>query len=226
MGLFLFTFSSFPRPIFLSFTWTRTPNPRPAGVRLGVYTVEARGQGTSAERENILVACGIRTAHSPEIPFDNSRIVDTDHLHALSALPKEIIVVGAGVVGLEYASFMAVLGADVTLIDQRPTVLEFVDRQIVEALSYHLRQLGVTFRLAEKVARVGIDPVRDRVLAELESGKKVHGEALVYAVGRQANGDQLHLEAAGLAADSRGKVKVNEFFQTDLPHIYAAGDVI
>ena len=118
MGLFLFTFSSFPRPIFLSFTWTRTPNRRPAGFRLDVYTVEVRGQGTSVKGENILVACGTRPAHSPEIPFDNSRIVDTDHLHALSALPKEIIVVGAGVVGLEYASFMAVLGADVTLIDK------------------------------------------------------------------------------------------------------------
>jgi NAD(P) transhydrogenase len=118
------------------------------------------------------------------------------------------------------------LGADVTLIDQRPAVLEFVDRQIVEALSYHLRQMGVTFRLAEKVTRVGIDPARDRVFAELESGKKVQGDALVYAVGRQANGDQLRLEAAGLAADSRGRVKVNEFFQTDIPHIYSAGDVI
>jgi NAD(P) transhydrogenase len=91
------------------------------------------------------------------------------------------------------------------VIDQRAVILEFVDRQIVEALSYHLRQQGVTFRLAEKVTKVGIGLVRDRVFAELESGKKVQGDALVYAVGRQANGDQLHLEAAGLAADSRGK---------------------
>jgi NAD(P) transhydrogenase len=126
---------------------------------LDPHTVEVHGQGTSVKGEKILVACGARPAHSPEIPFDSSRIVDTDHLHALSGLPKEIIVVGAGVVGLEYASFMAVLGADVSLIDQRPTILEFVDRQIGEAPSYHLRQLGVTFRLAEKVTHVGIDPV-------------------------------------------------------------------
>jgi NAD(P) transhydrogenase len=118
------------------------------------------------------------------------------------------------------------LGADVTLIDQRPALLEFVDRQIIEALSYHLRQLGITFRLGEKVAHVGIDPKRDFVFAELESGKTVHGDALIYAVGRQANGDQLQVEAAGLAADSRGRLKVNEFFQTDVPHIYAAGDVL
>jgi hypothetical protein len=150
----------------------------------------------------------------------------TDHLSGSGGLPKEIIVVGAGVVGLEYASFMAALGADVTLIDQRPALLEFVDRQIVEALSYHLRHLGVTFRLGEKVVQVGIDAKREFVSAELESGKRVHGDALIYAVGRQANGDQLHLEAAGLAADSRGRLKANQFFQTDVPHIYAAGDVI
>jgi NAD(P) transhydrogenase len=188
--------------------------------------VQGDGEGIRVKAEKILVACGTRPAHSPEIPFDNHRIVDTDHLSGLGGLPKGIIVVGAGVVGLEYASFMAALGADVTLIDQRPAVLEFVDRQIVEALFYHLRQLGITFRLGEKVAHVGIDPKRDFVFAELESGKRVHGDALIYAVGRQANGDQLHLEAAGLAADSRGRLKVNEFFQTEISHIYAAGDVI
>jgi NAD(P) transhydrogenase len=195
---------------------------------LDPHTVEVQsdGEGIKVKGSKILIGCGTRPAHGSEIPFDNHRIVDTDHLGDLDGLPKEVIVVGAGVVGLEYASFMTALGAEVTLIDQRPAVLEFVDRQIVEALSYHLRQLGVTFRLAEKVTHVGIDAGRERVFAELESGKKVHGDALVYAVGRQANGDQLHLEAAGLEADSRGKVKVNEFFQTDVPHIYAAGDVI
>src|SRR6266853_1381324 len=195
---------------------------------LDPHTVEVQGDGAGSriKGSKILIACGTRPAHSPDIPFDNHRVVDTDHLGDLSGLPNEIIVVGAGVVGLEYASFMTALGAEVTLIDQRPVVLDFVDRQIVEALSYHLRQQGVTCRLAEKVTQVGIDPTRGRVFAQLESGKRVQGDALVYAVGRQANGDQLHLEAAGLAADSRGKVKVNEFFQTDLPHIYAAGDVI
>jgi len=188
--------------------------------------VQGDGEGIRVEAAKILIACGTRPAHSPEIPFDNHRIVDTDHLSGLGSLPKEAIVVGAGVVGLEYASFMAALGADVTLIDQRPMVLEFVDREIVEALFYHLRQLGVTFRLGEKVAQVGIDAQRDYVFAELESGKRVHGDALIYAVGRQANGDQLHLEAAGLTADSRGRLKVNEFFQTEVPHLYAAGDVI
>jgi NAD(P) transhydrogenase len=195
---------------------------------LDPHTVEVQGDGGGIRLQaaKILIACGTRPAHSPDIPFDNLRIVDTDHLAELDGLPKEIIVIGAGVVGLEYASFMAALGAEVTLIDQRQVILEFVDRQIVEALSYHLRQLGVTFRLGEKVTHVGIDPVRDRVFAQLESGKKVQGGALVYAVGRQANGDRLGLEATGLAADSRGRLKVNQFFQTEVPHIYAAGDLI
>jgi NAD(P) transhydrogenase len=195
---------------------------------LDSHTVEIRGdgQGIRLEVPKILIACGTRPAHSAEIPIDNHRIVDTDHLSALGGLPKTIIVVGAGVVGLEYASFMAALGADVTLLDQRPAILEFVDREIVEALSYHFRQIGITFRLGEKVIHVAIDPVRNRVVAELESGKKVLADALIYAVGRQANGDQLRLEAAGLAADSRGRLRVNQFFQTEVPHIYAAGDVI
>jgi NAD(P) transhydrogenase len=195
---------------------------------LDTHTLEVQGPAESnrVEAKNILVACGTRPAHSPEISFDNHRIVDTDHLSALSELPKEIIVIGAGVVGLEYASFMAALGSEVTLIDQRPVILEFVDREIVEALRYHLRQLGVTFRLGEQVTHLEIDPKRNGVFAELESGKRVQGDALIYAVGRQGNADQLHLEAAGLAADSRGRLRVNEFFQTEVAHIYAAGDVI
>ena len=197
-------------------------------VFLAPHTLEIQGEDerTELRADKVLVACGTRPAHSPEIAFDNHRVVDTDHLSGLGHIPKEIIVVGAGVVGLEYASFMAALGADVTLIDQRPAILEFVDREIIEALSYQLRQLGVTFRLGEKVAQIGIDSQRDFVFADLQSGKRVHGEALVYAVGRQANADQLQLETAGLVADSRGRLKVNEFFQTDVPHIYAAGDVI
>ncbi len=188
--------------------------------------VESEQGGARLESEKILIACGTRPAHSPEIPFDDHRIVDVDHLSNLGGLPKEIIVVGAGVVGLEYASFMAALGAEIILIDERPVILDFVDREIVETLLYHLRQLGITFRLGEKVTRVALDPRRDRVFAELESGKKVQSDALIYAIGRQANGDQLNLEAAGVAVGSRGRLNVNEYFQTDVPHIYAAGDVI
>ncbi len=192
------------------------------------HTIEVEGEGEkiTLHGDNILIACGTRPARSPDIPFDGKRILDTDEFTNIDSVPKEIIVVGAGVVGLEYASFMAALGAEVTLIDQRPVILDFVDREIIEALSYHLRQMGTTFRLGEKVTRVGHDPERDSVFAELESGKKVRGDVLLYAVGRQANGDQLRLEAAGLQPDSRGKIKVNDCYQTEIPHVYAAGDVI
>ncbi len=192
------------------------------------HTIEVHGESekVTLRGENILIACGTRPARSADIPFDGKRIIDTDEFTCIGSLPREIIVVGAGVVGLEYASFMAAIGAEVTLIDQRPLILDFVDREIVDALAYHLRQMGTTFRLGEKVTSVGVDEKRDRVFAELESGKKVQGDMLLYAVGRQANGDLLRLEAAGLQPDPRGKIKVNDSYQTDVPHIYAAGDVI
>jgi NAD(P) transhydrogenase len=192
------------------------------------HTIEVQGESEKVilRGENILIAGGTRPARSPDIPIDGQRILDTDQFTCIGHLPREIIVVGAGVVGLEYASFMAAIGTDVTLIDQRPIILDFVDREIVEALAYHLRQMGTTFRLGEKVTRVGIDEKRDRVFAELESGKKVQGDMLLYAVGRQANGDLLRLEAAGLQPDPRGKIKVNDCYQTAVPHIYAAGDII
>jgi len=175
--------------------------------------------------KNIVIACGTRPAHAPNIPFDGKRIIDTDQMAILDEVPREVIVVGGGVVGLECASFFAALGAKVTLIEARTTVLDFVDHEIIEALMFYLRRLGVVFRLGEKVVSVGNDD-NDRVYAELESGKRAHGDTLLYAVGRQANGDMLQLEAAGLKCDARGKVQVNEFFQTAVPNIYAAGDVI
>ncbi len=188
--------------------------------------VESASQMSTVRGEHIVIACGTRPAHSKEIVCDGKRVIDTDQLPTMHGVPREAIVVGAGVVGIEYASFMAALGTEVTLIDQRPAILDFVDREIVEALCYHLRQAGMTFRLGEKVMRVGIDEQRDRVFAELESGKRVQADVLLYAVGRQANGDQLNLEAAGLQADARGRLCVNRSLQTAVPHIYAVGDVI
>jgi len=192
------------------------------------HTIEVHGdtEKTTIRGEHFLIACGTRPAGNTNIPFDGKRVMDTDQLTGMEGLPRELIVVGAGVVGLEYASFMAAMGVEVTVIDQRPQLLDFVDREIIEALVYHLRQMGTTFRLGEKVTRVGVDEERDRVFAELESGKKVQANALLYAVGRQANGDQLRLEAAGLVPGERGKITVNAEYQTTVPHIYAAGDVI
>ncbi len=176
--------------------------------------------------QHILIACGTRPAHNAEIPVDGKRIFDSDQVHYLEEIPRDLIVVGAGIVGLEYASMFAALGVKVTLLDQRPILLDFVDREIVESLCFQLRQLGTVFRLGEKVVSVGFDEERNRVFAKLASGKNVHGQGLLYTIGRQANGDLLNLESAGISAEGRGKLSVNEHFQTTVPHIYAAGDVI
>lgn len=175
--------------------------------------------------EHILIACGTRPAHTTTVPLDGERIIDSDQLLRGKTLPRDMIVVGAGVIGLEYASMVTALNIKVTVIEARPSVLDFVDRETIEALMYFMRQRGATFRLGEKVVSVGYDD-RKRVVALLESGKEVHGDALLYTVGRQTNADLLDLAAAGLAADDRGRIPVNEFFQTAVPHIYAAGDVI
>src|SRR5580698_2731720 len=129
------------------------------------HTIEVQGEAEkiTIQGDHILVACGTRPARNAQIPFDDKRILDTDSISSMEGLPREIIVVGAGVVGLEYVSFLAALGIEVTLIDQRPTLLDFVDREIIEALAYHLRELRTVFRLGENVSRVGVDTQRDRV---------------------------------------------------------------
>jgi NAD(P) transhydrogenase len=175
--------------------------------------------------EKILIACGTRPARDPMIPFDGQTVIDAGELESLAEIPKDLIVVGAGVIGIEYASMCAALEVRVTIIEQRVEMLDFVDREIVEQLQYHLRDLGVIFRLGEKVLSVEKDS-RGAVVARLESGKTVAGAALLYAVGRQSNADLLNLEAAGVPLDMRGRIGVNEHFQTAIPHIYAAGDVI
>jgi NAD(P) transhydrogenase len=195
---------------------------------LDPHTIEIKGDVEShiVRGQHILIACGTRPAHNASTPVDGTRIVDPDQLLKLDEVPRELIVVGAGIIGLEYASMFAALGVKVTLLDQRPTLLEFLDKEMVESIGFHLRQLGTVFRLGEKVVSVGFNEERNRVFAKLESGKTVHGQALLYTVGRQANSDQLNVQAAGLQSDERGKLVVNEYFQTAVPHIYAAGDVI
>jgi NAD(P) transhydrogenase len=176
--------------------------------------------------DHILIACGTRPARDAAIPFDGRRILDADELLELRETSgRAVIIVGAGVIGLEYAAMIAALNVEVTVIEQRPTLLDFIDREVVEALCYHMRRRNVAFRLGEKVVSVGVDE-RERVVAKLESGKRVVADSLLYTVGRQGNADRLRLEAVGLVADPRGRIEVNEHFQTAVPHIYAAGDVI
>lgn len=175
--------------------------------------------------EKILIACGTRPARDPQVPFDAECVLVADQLGCVERMPQDLIVVGAGVVGLEYASMFAALGIRVTVLDQRAQVLDFCDEEMVDALLVHMRAAGTTFRLGEKVTRVTRNG-DGRVHCETDSGRAVHGDVLLYTVGRQANTDTLDLAAAGLAADERGRLAVNGGFQTAVPHIYAAGDVI
>jgi NAD(P) transhydrogenase len=161
------------------------------------------------------------------VPINARTIINSDQILEMPSIPRTLIVVGGGVIGVEYTCMFATLGVRVTLIEKRPRLLEFADQEIVEALSYHLRDHRVTMRLNEEVQSVEeTDTGSGGVVAYLESNKKVSGDALLYAVGRQGNVDELNLEAAGLVADARGRIAVNENYQTAQPNIYAVGDVI
>jgi NAD(P) transhydrogenase len=180
---------------------------------------------TTLEADHIVIAVGAKPACSPKVPVNGRTIVNSDQVLGLETLPHSLIVVGGGVVGVEYTCMFAVLGVRVTLIEKRDRLLEFADREIIEALSYHLRDARVTLRLGEEVESVE-EPSPGTVVANLESKKKVSGDALLYAVGRQGNVDDLNLAAAGLEADNRGRIAVDEHYQTKVPHIFAAGDVV
>jgi NAD(P) transhydrogenase len=183
-------------------------------------------RGTNAyEADNIVIAVGTRPASSPKVPVNGRTIINSDQVLELPDLPRNLIVVGGGVIGVEYTCMFAALGVRVTLIEKRPRLLEFADQEIVEALSYHLRDSRVTMRLGEEVGSVEELP-DGTVVANLESKKRVSGDALLYAVGRQGNIDELNLTAAGIDADNRGRIPVDKDFRTKVPHIFAVGDVI
>ncbi len=184
----------------------------------------SRGSNTH-EADNIVIAVGTRPASSPRVPINGKTIINSDQVLDLPDLPRSLIVVGGGVVGVEYTCMFAALGVRVTLIEKRPRLLEFADQEIVEALSYHLRDSRVTMRLREEVGSVEELP-DGAVVANLESKKRVSGDALLYAVGRQGNVDELNLAAAGIEADSRGRIPVDKDFRTKVPNIFAVGDVI
>ena len=187
--------------------------------------VEGPQTETTLEADRIIIAVGTKPATSPKVPVNGRTIINSDQILGLPTLPHSLIVVGGGVVGVEYTCMFAVLGVRVTLIEKRDRLLEFADREIVEALSYHLRDARVTMRLGEEVESVEELPP-DTVVANLESKKRVSGDALLYAVGRQGNVDDLDLAAAGLEADGRGRIAVDEHYRTKVDHIYAVGDVV
>ncbi|MFO0551520.1 MAG: Si-specific NAD(P)(+) transhydrogenase [Polyangiaceae bacterium] len=213
-------------------------------ARNGIETIHARGSlvdphtvrldfvAQSGQRDVrtrfIVVATGTHATRSPHIPFDGRCLFTSDDLLSLDRLPRTLAVIGGGVIGCEYAAILAALGVRVTLIDKQTRLLGFVDEEIADALTYHMRQNRVNMRLGEAVKTV--EPFEDErgeaVRIVLESGKHIVTEKALYAIGRTGNTADLKLDAAGLEADSRGRLKVNEHFQTAVPHIYAVGDLI
>jgi NAD(P) transhydrogenase len=158
------------------------------------------------------------------VNFDDRTIVDSDGVINLDRVPRSMVVVGAGVIGIEYASMFAALGSKVTVVERRDRMLEFCDAEVVEALKYHLRDLAVTFRFGEEVAAV--ERHANGAIAVLDSGKRIAADTVMYSAGRQGATDGLDLDRAGLGADARGRIAVDDCFRTAVPHIYAVGDII
>ena len=175
--------------------------------------------------DKIVIAVGTESAHPTEVHVNGRTVVTADEVLDMPALPRTMTVVGGGVVGMEYASIFAALGVEVTIVDGRKRLLEFLDGEIVDSLIYRMRDMECVFRLGEQVVHVE-SSIPGRVVATLDSGKRIISEALLYSVGRVGATGDLNLEAAGLDADDRGRISVDECYRTSQPHIYAVGDVI
>jgi NAD(P) transhydrogenase len=190
------------------------------------HTVGIRGGPVERQvsAENIVIATGTRPARPESVDFDDRTIVDSDGILSLERIPSSMVVVGAGVIGLEYASMFAALGTKVTVVEQRAGMLEFCDAEIVESLRYHLRDLAVTFRFGESVAAV--ERHARGTITVLESGKRIPSDTVLYSAGRHGMTDDLGLANAGLETDARGRIHVGPDFRTKVPHIFAVGDVI
>lgn len=188
-----------------------------------IQVKNARGQ-ESYSAEAIIVATGTKPACSEKVSLNGRNIIDSDQILDMPEIPKTMIVVGGGVIGVEYTCMFAALGVRLILVEKRPRLLEFADAEMVEALSYSLRDHRVTLRLNEEVQSV--EEADGSVVATLESNKKLRGDALLYAVGRQGNVEDLNLPVAEVETDARGRIKVDQDYRTAKPHIFAVGDVI
>jgi NAD(P) transhydrogenase len=180
---------------------------------------------TRKSAEKFIIAVGARPYRPENISFDGQQIFDSDDVLSLKNLPREMLVVGGGVIGTEYGSMFAALGVNVTIVDQRKRLLGFVDQEIIENFQFQLRNLGVRLRLGEEVASCALRDDK-QVVTVLKSGKVIVSDCVLYSAGRVSATDTLGLHTVGIKPDERGKLAVNENFQTSAPHIYAAGDVI
>jgi NAD(P) transhydrogenase len=183
-----------------------------------------RGERSLVSAAKVVIATGTKPARPSQVAFDGSRVLDSDGILELEKVPDTMVVVGAGVIGIEYASMFAALGTRVTVVEKRPRMLEFCDPEIVESLKFHLRDHTVSFRFGEEVASVETNGAG--TVTSLVSGKRIAADTVMYSAGRQGVTDELDLEKAGLEADGRGRLTVDEHYRTKVDHIYAVGDVI
>ena len=175
--------------------------------------------------DKILIATGTTPSHPDHISFDGKVVLDSDDILGLTELPHSIVVVGAGVIGAEYASIFSALDIEVTLLDGRDKVMGFLDDEIIDEFIHNMRDRNMTIRLGENVVSIERDD-RNRAKVKLDSGKQVCADMVLFAAGREGSTGKLNLQNAGLTTDERGRLVVNEHYQTDVDHIYAAGDVI
>ncbi len=189
-----------------------------------IEAVEADGSRSVLRGKYVVIAVGSRPYRPPEVDFSHPRVFDSDTILDVDFHIKSITVFGAGVIGCEYASMFRNLEIKVNLVNTRDKLLEFLDEEIVDALSYHLRERGVVIRHREEFDRV--EALDDGVVIHLKSGKQLKTDILLWAAGRTGNTDGLGLEDIGLPPDKRGNIPVNEHLQTTVSHIYGAGDVI
>lgn len=182
------------------------------------------GEEDIIQAAHVVIASGTKPAHNPKIVINGTTIIDADGVYSLQDIPRTLTVAGAGIIGVEYACIFAALGSKVTVVDKRATILEFLDHEILEALMYHMREEGVTFRFGEEVTDVV--EVDGRVVVHTKSNKTITSDCFLYAVGRMGNTEGLQLGNAGIAVDDRGRIPVDASYQTCVPHIYACGDVI
>jgi NAD(P) transhydrogenase len=188
----------------------------------------AGGHSRTVRARKIVIAVGTETTRDAHIPFDGTRIFTSDDILNLDRLPRTLAVVGAGVIGLEYASIFAALGVRVTLIDKRDRLLPFIDGEIADTLCHHLRDHRATLRLNESVGKLEVVDSEQgpRVRLLLDSGKTIIAEKALYSVGRTGATASLNLACAGLQPDNRGRLVVDGNYRTQVPDIYAVGDII
>jgi len=186
---------------------------------------QADGEVVEIEADKILLATGTRPRRPDNVPFDDNTIIDSDGILRMQKIPKSLIVFGGGVIGTEYSTMFNALDVEVTLVDEHETILAFIDHEIREELIHHLRDSGMALRLGEKVRSVS-KTAEGNARLEFENGRKLEAEALLYAAGRIGCTSRLAVDKAGLVANERHQIQVNQNLQTSVEHIYAAGDLI